>query len=124
MGSLSRPGRRKVFILKDLLKTEPYRSAWNKMLNEPGLPNWITDFAVTGAGVSTPTHKVPVGYRAFSLATLRKPCECGDTRLYVLFSPDGSESFAESVQASGKPRLLGKPNASVRSALNAVAAKK
>jgi Inhibitor of vertebrate lysozyme (Ivy) len=111
--------------LSDLLKTEPYRGAWNKMIaSEPGLPPWIRDFALTGAGVNTPAHRVPVGYRAFSLATLCKPGDCGDNMLYVMFSPDGSESFAELVEASGKPRMLGKPNASVRAALNAAIAKK
>jgi Inhibitor of vertebrate lysozyme (Ivy) len=111
--------------LSDLLKTEPYRGAWNKMIaSEPGLPPWIRDFALTGAGVNTPAQKVPVGYRAFSLATLCKPGDCGDTMLYVMFSPDGSESFAELVEANGKPRMLGKPNASVRATLNAAIAKK
>jgi Inhibitor of vertebrate lysozyme (Ivy) len=125
LGALEPGWAQEGVYLKDLLKTEPYRSAWSKMLaNEPGLPNWIKDFAVTGAGVNTPAHKMPVGYRAFSLATLCKPGDCGDNMLYVLFSPDGSDSFAELVQASAKPRLLGKPNASVRSALNAAAAKK
>jgi hypothetical protein len=121
-----RPSRAQEGVyLNELLKTEPYRSAWNKMLvGEQGLPNWINDFALTGAGVNTPAHKVPVGYRAFSLATLCKPGDCGDNMLYVLFSPDGSASYAELVEAGRKPRLLGRPNTFIRGAPSEAATKR
>jgi hypothetical protein len=109
--------------LLDLIRTEPYRAAWTRMLaKEHDVPNWINDFAVTGDGVTTPARLVPVGYRAYSLATLCKPHDCTDNMLYVLFAPDGSQAFAKLVEAGKTPRLFGKPNASVVEALNEASA--
>ncbi len=85
--------------LLDLIRTEPYRSAWTRMLaKEHDVPGWIEDFALTGQGVNTPAHLVPVGHRAFSLATLCKPHDCAANMLYVVFAPDGSQAFAKLVR--------------------------
>jgi hypothetical protein len=105
--------------LLDLIRTEPYRSAWTRMLaKEHDVPRWIEDFALTGQGVNTPAHLVPVGYRAFSLATLCKPHDCAANMLYVVFAPDGSQAFAKLVEAGKAPRLFGHPDASVTAALD------
>jgi hypothetical protein len=104
--------------LYDLVKTEPYRSAWTKMLaKERDVPSWIKDFSVTGQGVNTPAHMVPVGVRAFTMATLCKPHDCGDNMLYVMFAPDGSAAYAKLVEAGKPPRFFGKPDAAVQAAM-------
>ncbi|SEC94515.1 Inhibitor of vertebrate lysozyme (Ivy) [Rhizobiales bacterium GAS188] len=105
--------------LLDLIKTEPYRGAWTRMLaKEHDVPSWIKDFVATGDGVNTPAHMVPVGVKAYTLATLCKAHDCADNMLYVIFAPDGSQAYARLVQAGKAPRLFGKPDAQVQSALS------
>jgi hypothetical protein len=105
--------------LLDIIRTEPYRGAWTRMLaKEHDVPSWIKDFAVTGDGVNTPARMVPIGYRAFSLATLCKAHDCAGNMLYVLFAPDGAQAFAKLVEAGKAPRLFGNPNASIIAALD------
>jgi hypothetical protein len=109
--------------LHDLVKTEPYRSAWLNMLaKERNVPSWIKDFISTGGAVNTPTHMVPVGYRAYLVATLCKARDCAGDKLYVMFAPDGAQAYARLVVAGKVPRLLGKPDAAVRAALTAAPA--
>ncbi|MBV9566827.1 MAG: hypothetical protein JO172_01695 [Hyphomicrobiales bacterium] len=104
--------------LLDVVRTEPYRGAWTRMLaKEHDVPGWIADFAVTGNGVNTPSKMVPVGYRAFTFATLCKPHDCADNMLYVFFAPDGAQAFAKLVEAGKTPRIFGKPDAPTASAL-------
>jgi len=104
--------------LLDVIRTEPYRDAWTRMLaKEHDVPSWIADFAVTGNGVNTPSKMVPVGYRAFTFGTLCKPHDCADNMLYVFFAPDGAEAFAKLVEAGKTPRLLGQPDAATASAM-------
>ncbi|MFI5012118.1 MAG: Ivy family c-type lysozyme inhibitor [Hyphomicrobiales bacterium] len=104
--------------LADLVKTEPYRGAWTKMLaKERDVPSWVKDFIVTGVGDSTPAHMVPVGYRAYLLATLCKFHDCANGMLYVMFAPDGAQAYAKLVEA-GKTRWLGKPDAAMQTALS------
>jgi len=105
--------------LLDLIRTEPYRTAWNKMLaKEHDLPDWVKDFAFTGDGVNTPAHMVPIGYKAYSLATLCKPHDCADNMLYVVFAPDGGQAYGRLLQAGKPTRYLGKPDAQIQGALN------
>jgi hypothetical protein len=112
----ARPGA----YLLDLIKTEPYRSAWTRMLaKQHDVPSWIKDFAVTGDGVNTQSHMVPVGYKAFTLATLCKAHDCADNMLTVIFAPDGTQAYARLVEAGKPPRLFGKPDAQVTGALSA-----
>jgi Inhibitor of vertebrate lysozyme (Ivy) len=105
--------------LLDLIKTEPYRDAWTKMLaTERDVPSWIKDFLATGDGVNTPSQMVPVGLKAFTYATLCEPHDCGDNMLYVMFAPDGSKAYGRLVQAGKTPRLFGKPDAQIQSVLS------
>jgi hypothetical protein len=105
--------------LADLVKTEPYRSAWTKMLaKEHDVPSWVKDFSVTGAGDTTSAHMVPVGYRAYLLATLCKGHDCANSILYVMFAPDGAQAYAKLVEG-GKTRWLGRPDAATQAALTA-----
>ena len=106
--------------LTDLIRTEPYRTAWINMLSkERNLPSFVKDFTFTHDGVTTPAHMVPVGYQAYLLATLCEAHACADHMLYVIFAPDGSKAYAELIEAGKARRLLGKPNAAVRAAIAA-----
>ena len=105
--------------LLDVIRTEPYRAAWTRMLaKEHDVPNWIADFAVTGDGVTTPSHMVPVGRQPFTFATLCKPHDCAEHMLYVFFAPDGAEAFAKLVEVGKAPRVLGQPDAGTASAMD------
>jgi hypothetical protein len=118
LGVSSAAARAGAYLL-DLIRTEPYRAAWTRMLaKEPDVPSWIADFAVTGNGVTTPSHMVPVGHQPFTFATLCKPHDCAGNMLYVFFSPDGAQAFAKLVEAGKGPRLFGHPDASTTSAMD------
>ena len=113
--AFARPGA----YLLDLVRTEPYRTAWMRMLaKERGLPSWVQDFMTTGDGVNTPSKMIPVGVKAFTYSTLCEPHDCAGNMLYVVFAPDGGQAYAKLVQAGKAPRLLGKPDAQTRSALD------
>ena len=104
--------------LRELVKSEPYRTAWGQMVGkERNLPSWIKDFAVTGEGANTPAQMVPVGRQAYLLATLCMGQDCAAHKLYVVFSPDGSKAFGELVETGKEPRWLGRPDAGVRAAV-------
>jgi hypothetical protein len=112
----ARPGA----YLLDLIKTEPYRDAWTKMLaKERDVPSWIKDFIATGDGVNTPAEMVPVGVQAFTFATLCKAHDCADNMLHVVFAPDGAKAYGRLVEAGKAPRLFGKPDAQIQAALSA-----
>ena len=104
--------------LRDLIKSEPYRSAWAHMLaKERDVPNWIKDFIITGEGANTPTRMVPVGHQAYLLATLCSGQDCANHKFYVMFSADGTKAYGEILETGKAPRWLGKPDAASRAAM-------
>lgn len=104
--------------LRDLIKSEPYRGAWTRMLaKERDVPNWIKDFIVTGEGANTPTRMIPVGYQAYLLATLCRGQDCTSHKFYVMFSPDGAKAYGEILETGKTPRWLDKPDAASRAAI-------
>jgi hypothetical protein len=103
--------------LRELVKSEPYRSAWTQMLaKERDLPAWVKDFNVTGEGANPPAQMVPVGVKAYLLATLCMGQDCAGHKLYVLFNPDGTKAVGELVEKGKATRWLGKPSAAERAA--------
>jgi hypothetical protein len=112
--SLARAGA----YLRDLVKSEPYRGAWARLIaKERNLPSWIKDFAVTGEGANTQAHMVPVGHQAYLLATLCMGQDCAGHKLYVLFTADAARAYAEILETGKAPRWLGKPDAASRAAI-------
>jgi Inhibitor of vertebrate lysozyme (Ivy) len=119
-GTQTAPGlARAGAYLRDLVRSEPYRGAWTRMLaKEHNLPGWIKDFAVTGEGANTQGRMVPVGHQAYLLATLCMGQDCAGHKLYVLFTADAGRAYGEILETGKAPRWLGKPDAASRAAIN------
>ena len=104
--------------LRELIKSEPYRTAWTQMLaKERNLPDWVKDFAVTGEGANTPGRMVPVGYQAYLLSTLCMGQDCANHKLQVMFTADGGTAYGELIETGKAARWLGKPDAASRKAM-------
>jgi len=108
--------------LYDLLKQPAFHAAWDAMLKgEKNRPAWIVTFGRTYDGVTDRVKTVLVNGDPDHLGWVCKPHDCGDNQLYVLFSPQGRQAWAELVTANAPPRWFGKPDEQVKTALEAAA---
>ncbi len=79
--------------LFDLLKKPAYLAAWKAMLAGEQVPAWVSQYAKTFDGPSTPSITVQVGGLAYTLGYVCKAHDCGDNQLHVLFAPAGKQAW-------------------------------
>lgn len=72
--------------LFDLATKAPYKKAYAEML---AYPTWISE----AQGVSTPTEKIAVQGKSYTLGHMCKPHDCADNQLSVVFTADGKKSW-------------------------------
>jgi hypothetical protein len=72
--------------LFDLATKAPYKKAYAEML---AYPTWISE----AQGVSTPTEKIVVQGKSYTLGHMCKPHDCADNQLSVVFTADGKKSW-------------------------------
>jgi hypothetical protein len=102
--------------LFDLLKQPSYLSAWKAMLAGEHVPAWVSNYAKTFDGPSSPSKTVQVGGQAYLLGYVCKAHDCGDNQLHVLFSPNGSRAWGLLVTGQQR-RWLAKPDAAIQAAI-------
>lgn len=102
--------------LPDLMKQQGYLSAWNAMLVNETVPDWVTRFATTLDGPSIPVIEVPVLSEKYTLAFTCKAHDCGDNQVYVLFAPGARDAWGMLIE-EGKVRWLGEPDSTVQQAI-------
>jgi inhibitor of lysozyme (Ivy) len=99
----------------DLLKVEPYRSAWDAMLKGVKVDAWITKYSKTYDGVESPLRTIQVDGENYKIADVCKPHSCDTDFLYALFSPDGKHAWA--LVIGSRLQWLGQPEARFQRAI-------
>jgi hypothetical protein len=102
--------------LFDLLKQPAYLSAWKAMLAGESVPSWVSKYAKTFDGPSSPSKTVTVGGEAYTLGWVCKAHDCGDNQLHVLFAPAGRQAWGLLVTGSNQ-KWLGRPDAGIQAAI-------
>ncbi len=102
--------------LFDLLKQPAYLSAWKAMLAGESVPSWVSKYAKTFDGPSSPSKTVTVGEEAYTLGWVCKAHDCGDNQLHVLFAPPGKQAWGLLVTGSNQ-KWLGHPDAAIQAAI-------
>ncbi|WAC27875.1 Ivy family c-type lysozyme inhibitor [Ancylobacter sp. SL191] len=97
--------------LFNVVKTDPYRSAFNRMIaalrkTEPWLDN----------GVTAPSVTVVARGLRFEVFSICQPHNCSDNHMQVLFSPDSTRAYGVLMTPNGA-RVFGGPNAAQLQAL-------
>ena len=106
--------------LYDLLKREPYRSAWNAMLaGGKGVDRWLARYTATFDGVTVPAEGVTIEGRRYLFTSVCQAHNCGSggNTLYVLFAPDGRQAWSLYVSGDSRRRWFGDPDAPLRAVL-------
>lgn len=86
------------------------------MLAGEHVPAWVSNYAKTFDGPSSPSKTVQVGGQAYLLGYVCKAHDCGDNQLHVLFSPNGSRAWGLLVTGQQR-RWLAKPDAAIQAAI-------
>jgi hypothetical protein len=102
--------------LFDLLKQPSYLAAWKAMLKGESVPSWVSSYAKTFDGPSTPSTNVSVAGESYMLGYVCKAHDCGDNQFYVLFAPSGAQAWGLLI-TSGNQQWLGNPNDAIKTAL-------
>lgn len=102
--------------LFDLLKQPSYLAAWKGMLSGESVPKWVSSYARTFDGPSSPAKDISVGAETYTLGWVCKAHDCGDNQLYVLFAPGGSRAWGLLV-TGGQEKWLGRPDAAIKAAI-------
>ncbi|WXL26130.1 inhibitor of vertebrate lysozyme family protein [Ectopseudomonas mendocina] len=114
--------------INELISREPaYQQSWAKLAGQDsGLPQWVVNLE----GVSTPVQTFKTGAGTYRVASLCKPHDCFNNRLYVAFAPDKKDvdalyvtvpdDLAEGEAPSNRAvhRWLGGPGFEVRKLLD------
>ncbi len=101
--------------LFDLLKNEPYHTAWTTMFaGEKGLSPWLRDYQKTQVALEMPSKTVTINDQSYTSLFVCKMHECGPNQFYVLFSPQGDKAWGLLKPAG---RWFGKPDPAIKDAL-------
>jgi hypothetical protein len=113
------PATADMIYLADVIKLPAYASALTKLLRSArGLPEWTRELArPRGDYVGVPLELATIGATTYELFNACKPHECADSRVEVMFAPDGARAWA-GVYEDGKPiTWLGAPNLAQKKAM-------
>jgi Inhibitor of vertebrate lysozyme (Ivy) len=105
--------------LFDVIKKPAYaRSLKGLLQSTKDLPFWTPNLLSTrGDYVGTPVDYVTVGGVKYELFNACKPHQCDDSRVEVMFAPNGAQAWA-GVYQDGKPIIwLGAPSLSQQAAM-------
>jgi hypothetical protein len=80
------------------------------------VPPWVEQYAKTFDGLAMPSIAVPVGGAAYTLGFTCQPNNCGDSQLYVLFSPSGAKAWGLLLTTKER-KWLGSPDTSIEKAI-------
>ena len=105
-------------FLFDALRERPYRAAWDRLMKEvQPTPDWLMQFNRNFDGVSGALKAVDVGGKAFHLAFVCKPQDCGDRKFEVMFDADASHAYGALGGRNDPPAFFGAPPPDVQDAL-------
>jgi hypothetical protein len=107
--------------LSDLIKKPAYARSLKALLKdakEPDFPFWLPALLSTrGDYVSAPVEYVTIGGTSYGLINACKPHQCDDSRIEVMFAPNGTQAWG-GVYQFGKPIVwLGAPNVEQQAAM-------
>jgi hypothetical protein len=103
--------------LTDILEQPAHRASFNSLVAASKPPSWLKTFTKTGHGVNGPAKHVSIAGASYSLFFVCKPHDCGDNKMNVLFSSDGTHAWGAIIERRKGPRFLGSPDAGQRDAL-------
>ena len=105
--------------LFDVIKKPAYARALTSLLQGArGLPEWTRSLtAARGDYVGVPAEYVTIGGTRYELFNACKPHDCADSRVEVMFAPNGAQAWA-GVYETGKPIVwLGAPSPAQQKAM-------
>lgn len=107
--------------LYDLIKKPTYARSLKALLKdakEPDFPFWLPNLLSTrGDYVSGPVDYVTVEGVTYGMINACKPHQCDDSRIEVMFAPNGTQAWG-GVYQFGKPiTWLGTPSAAQQEAM-------
>jgi Inhibitor of vertebrate lysozyme (Ivy) len=107
-------------FLFDAMKKPAQKKAWADMMRgAKDLPHWLGQIGHGGNYVAAPATSGTIG-DAPAIYSFYHACEthnCADSKLEIVFSPDGSHAFGMLVEGDKPPRWFGAPDAAMQAAL-------
>ena len=105
-------------FLFDALRTDPYRTAWDKLMKEvQPSPDWLAQFNRNFDGVVGQFTTVTIEGKAYLLSFVCKPQDCAGRKFEVLFDLDGERAYGALGGRDDEPAFFGAPPPPLQDAL-------
>lgn len=108
--------------LFEMLTRPAYQKAWNGLFaGEKDIDAWLTKYAKTKNGPTSPGAIVVVGNTQYQINTVCKPHDCEDNQFLVLFAPNGTRAWGLLLKSRTDERYFGSPVGEIKKVLRAAA---
>ena len=105
-------------FLFDALRTDPYRTAWDKLMKEvQPSPDWLAQFNRNFDGVVGQFTTVTIEGKDYLLSFVCKPQDCATRKFEVLFDIDGGHAYGALGGRDDEPAFFGAPPPPLQDAL-------